>query len=82
MSLKVALMAEHSALMDDVVGAALYLSLTLFIAFAIFEQRDSRDDAARAIDRGSIFTVRIKPSGCNHVTKYGGTEWQNALHCG
>jgi hypothetical protein len=54
----------------------------LFIAFAIFEQRDSRDDAARAIDRGSIFTVRIKPSGCNHVTKYGGTEWQNALHCG
>ncbi len=67
MSTKIALMAEHSALMDDVVGAALYLLEIFFMAFAMFEPRNSRGDAAGAIDRGSIFVVKIKPRGCNHV---------------
>ena len=54
MSIKVALMAEHSELIDDVVGAILYFSVTFFIAFAMFAERKTRDNAAGAIDRGSI----------------------------
>jgi hypothetical protein len=54
MSIKVALMAEQSASKDDVVGAAVYFSLTFFIAFAMFEQSKTRDDAAGVIDLGSI----------------------------
>jgi hypothetical protein len=54
MSSKVALMAEHSASIDIVVGAALQLPVVPFIVLAMFAHKKRRDDAAGVIDRGSI----------------------------
>ena len=82
MFIKVALMAEHSALMDDVVGTALYFSVTFFIAFAMFAQRKTRDDAAGAIDRGSIVRREDQNEWMQSCYEVVGTEGQKALRCG
>jgi len=67
MSSKVALMAEHSESIDKAVGAALQFPLVLFIVLVMFVQRKSRDDAAGAIDRGSISVMRISLSRWIHI---------------
>lgn len=54
MSSKALLIAEHSEVIDDVVGAALYLSLISCIDSARFAYSKMRDVAAVAIDREYI----------------------------
>ncbi len=67
MSVKVELITEHSVLMDDVVGAALYLSVTFLIAFSMFDEKKKRNAAPGATERASM--VRIEGSRCNHGLK-------------
>ena len=82
MFIKVVLMAEHSALMDDVVGAALYISVAFFIAFAMFAYRKTRDDAAGVIDRGSIVCREDQTEWMQSYYEVLDTEWQKAMRCG